>query len=76
MSDIVTVPSLMMMTLIVSEKSLARDTHTDTHTQTDTHTHTQTDFGLGYLNIVQSRQERGPLPFRTYTKLVIFACNF
>ena len=33
MSAVVTVPSLMMMTLIVSEESLvARDRHTDRHT--------------------------------------------
>ena len=38
MSETVTVPSLMMMTLIVSEESLARDT--------DTHTHTQAQSGL------------------------------
>ena len=34
MSDAVTVPSLMMMISIVSEDSLARDTHTHTHTHT------------------------------------------
>ena len=48
MFEAVTVPSLMMMTSIVSEESLARDrrmharTHTHTHTHTDTHTHTHT----------------------------------
>ena len=36
MSETVTMPSLMMMTSIISEELLARDTHTDTHT----------DFGL------------------------------
>ena len=38
MSEAVTVPSLimMMMTLIVSEDSLARDTETDTHSHTQT----------------------------------------
>ena len=30
MSETVTVPSLMVMTSIVSEESFARDTHTDT----------------------------------------------
>ena len=30
MSEAVTVPSLMMMTSLVSEESLAMDTHTDT----------------------------------------------
>ena len=41
--------SVMMMTSIVSEESLARDTHTQTgrHRQTDR----QTDFGLVYLNL-------------------------
>ena len=37
----VTVPRLVMMTSIVSEESLARDTHT--HTQTRTHTLAHTD---------------------------------
>ena len=31
-TEAVTVPSLMMITLVVSEESLARDTHTHTHT--------------------------------------------
>ena len=35
MSEAVTVPSLMMMNSIVSEESLARNTHTDTDRQTD-----------------------------------------
>ena len=39
MSEAVTMPSLMMMTSIVPEEPLARDTQTDR--QTDTHTHTQ-----------------------------------
>ena len=34
LSEVVTVPSLMMVTSIVSEESLARDTHTHTHTHT------------------------------------------
>ena len=34
MSEAVTVPRLMMMTLIVSKESLARDRQTQTHTQT------------------------------------------
>ena len=46
-SEAVTVPSLMMLTSIVSEESLARGTHTHTHTHnthtlTHTHTHTHT----------------------------------
>ena len=43
MSEAVTMPNVMMMTLIVSEESLARDIHTHTHTHTDTHAHTHTD---------------------------------
>ena len=39
MSEAFTVPSLMMMTSIVSEESLARDTQT------------RTDFGLVYLKL-------------------------
>ena len=35
MSEAVAVPNLMMMTLIVSEESLARDRHTHTHTHRD-----------------------------------------
>ena len=42
MSKAVTVPSYMMITSIVSEESLARDTHTDTWT----------DFGVVYLKLV------------------------
>ena len=42
MSDTVTVPSLMMTTLIVFEESLARDRHTDTDRYTDKDTHIQT----------------------------------
>ena len=42
MSEAVTVPGWMMMTLIVSEESLARDTRSRTHARTDTHTHTHT----------------------------------
>ena len=51
MSEAVTVPSLMMMTLTVSEESLAKDTHTrtlacthtNTHAYSHAHTHTHTD---------------------------------
>ena len=43
MSAPVTVPSLMMMTVIVSEESLAREIHTDRHT------HRETDTGLVYI---------------------------
>ena len=35
MSEAVTVPTLMMMTLIVSEESLVRDRHTHTDIQVD-----------------------------------------
>ena len=38
MSEAVTVPRLMMMTLIVSEELLAREIHTDRHTYTDRQT--------------------------------------
>ena len=44
MSRVVTMPSLMMMTSIVSEESLARDTHTDTHTDVDRLTLTSSIF--------------------------------
>ena len=37
MSEAVIVPSLMVMTSIVSEESLARDTHRQTDTHTDFH---------------------------------------
>ena len=45
MSEAVTVPSLMMVILIASEESLARDKHTYIHTdiQTYIHTYIQTD---------------------------------
>ena len=36
MSEAVTIPSLMMVALMVSEESLARDRQTDRHTQTHT----------------------------------------
>ena len=36
MAEAVTMPSLMMTPSIVSEESLARDTHTDRHTYTQT----------------------------------------
>ena len=39
MSEAVTVPSLMVMTSIVSEESLARDTHAHTHPHTHPHIH-------------------------------------
>ena len=50
MSEAVTMPSLMMMTSIVSEESFARDT------QIDTHTHTHSDFGLVCLKLIQNRK--------------------
>ena len=42
MPEAITVPSVMMMTSIVSEESLARDTHTYGHARRHTHTHTHT----------------------------------
>ena len=47
MSEAVTMPSSMMMTLIVSDESRAKGTHTNTHTHAHTHTHTH--FCLVYL---------------------------
>ena len=47
MSEAVTMPSLMMMTLIVSDESLARDPHR----QIDG----QTDFGLVCLKLFHKR---------------------
>ena len=56
MHEAVTVPNLMMMTLIVSEELFARDrptthrdTHTDAHTHTHRRTHTHTHIRVGYL---------------------------
>ena len=45
MSEAVTVPSLMMVTSIVSEESLLTQarTHAHMHAHTHTHTHAQTD---------------------------------
>ena len=51
MSGAVIVPSLMMMTLIVSEESLA------THTHTHTHTHTER-LGTSMLTFAKSKHER------------------
>ena len=50
MPEAITVPSLMIMTLILSEESLARDRRTYTHTnrraraRAHTHTHTHTHY--------------------------------
>ena len=41
--EAVTMTSLMMVTSILSEKSLAGDTHTNTDRQTDIYTYIQTD---------------------------------
>ena len=60
MSHAVIVPSLMMVTLIVSEESFARDIHTDRQTlrqtdrQTDRHTHTHTDTGSSVVTFPKS----------------------
>ena len=40
MSEAVTVPSLMIITLTAFDETLARDRQTDTHTHTHTHIHT------------------------------------
>ena len=49
MSEAVTVPSVMVITSILSEESLARDTHR----QTDGHTHIHhTGFCLVYRQVV------------------------
>ena len=48
MSDAVTMPNL-MMTIIVSEESLARDRQTDARTHVHTHTRTHTHTQVGYL---------------------------
>ena len=48
MSEAVTVPSLIMMTLIVSEELLARRIHTDTDTP---HTHTLVSFMLTFSTV-------------------------
>ena len=60
-------PSLMMMSAIISEESLARDTGADRQTgrqvgrqadkQTDRQTDRQTDFGLVYLKLFQSLKQ-------------------
>ena len=50
-SKAVSMPRLMVMTLLVSEESLARDTDTDTLPQTNRQL--QTDFGLVYLTLFQ-----------------------
>ena len=63
MSEAVTVPSLMMMTLIVFEESFARDTQTDRHIhrQTDRQTDRQT-LAASILNIfkVVNKFEKNP----------------
>ena len=43
MSEAVTMPSVMTMTSIVSEESLARDTYTNSHRHTD--------FGIVYIKL-------------------------
>ena len=55
-SEAVTMPSLMMMTSIVLEESLARDTHTDRQT------HTHTDSGSSRLKFaLQTKPEKSDL---------------
>ena len=56
MPQAVSMPSLMMMTLIVSEESLARDryTHSNTHAHTHTHTHTHTHMGSSVVILSKS----------------------
>ena len=59
MSEIVTVPSLIMMTLIVFEKSPAKDRHTDgwMDRQTERQTDRQTFRHLAFLNTVRTSLE-------------------
>ena len=52
-SEAITVPSLMMMTFIVSEESLE-----GSHTQTDTETDTETDFRLVYKSLKTKKTEK------------------
>ena len=52
MSEAVTVPNWMMMTLIVSEESLARDIHTCARTRVCTHAHR--DMGSSVVNFSNS----------------------
>ena len=58
MSEAVSMPSLMMMTLIVSEELLARDARTHAacaYARTHTHTHTHTDARTDAHTHVHSR---------------------
>ena len=66
MSEAVTVPGLTMMTSIVSEESLARDTHTDRHT------HTEWALSNNYLSIYLTQRDSGlsTLKFALQTKKV------
>ena len=73
MSEAVTVPSLMMMDSIVSEESLARDTHT--HARARAHTHTQGLAGSSTLKCAKSlttdglsqRKSTQKRPFASFT---------
>ena len=59
-SEAVTMPRLTMITSIVSEESLVRDT--DTHANTDTHTHRDTHTHTYYtLQTKRSTQKSQPL---------------
>ena len=66
MSEAVTMPSLMMMTSIVSEKSLAMERQTDRHIdrQTGRQTGRQTHVGLVYLKL--SNRLRGRHTLKTH----------
>ena len=52
MSEAVTVPTLMKMTLIVSEESLVTNRQTDKHTHTHTHTRS---IGVVYLKLFRGK---------------------
>ena len=54
-----TMPSLMMMTTIVSEESLVRDAHTER----------QTDFGLVYLKL-RYLPDKGVTDGQTYSNIL------
>ena len=55
MTEAVTVPSLTVMTYIVSEESLARDKYSDTHTSTHIYTHRRTYSIWSMLTFAKSR---------------------
>ena len=80
MSEAVTMPNCIMMTSIVSEESLARDTHThrdihsDTyrHTHTHTHTHTHRDCDSGVLYVKPRLRKTLETKTRVFYSLSLF----